>query len=84
MLKMFANDVTEWVIAESEQEANAILAAVNEYAINEMSEYDAVSRELSPNSYLTMDMECNGNRVNKTVREWIEEYGKGYFGTTEY
>lgn len=84
MFKMFANDVTEWVIAESEEEANQIIAKHHGFDVSEMDEFSRVNTELSPNSYLTMDMDLDGRPVKKTVREWIEEYGKGYFGTTEY
>jgi len=79
------HDETEWIVAESPEDASAIQA---EYIGEEASSPDQFS-EVDPSTSMTIECDVsevfNGDiRQTKTVSEWIEWNGRGMLCSTEW
>lgn len=89
-LKCFKNDVTDWIIAETKEEATKILIAI--YGEEFMEDIREVGDELywnevPLNSTLSIHDDSEDPSVGstkKTVRDWIAEKGRGHLCSTEY
>lgn len=83
-MKVWKNDVIEWVIAESPEDAEVVLSET--YRKN--GDYGYVSEEPHDWVECPMDKEFTladgADEVTKTFAEWIAELGRGFLGTTEY
>lgn len=80
-LKVYRNDVTEWVVAESPEDAEKVVAETGAPPPDDPNEWI----ECSPDKEWTChDFDGKGNTKTMTFREWIAHTGRGYLGTTEY
>ncbi len=87
-LKMFTNEV-DFVIAETEEEAKEFVrqAWIGDGSMTDcMEEFDEmVLTVMDMNKSFKFDKEGDGSKIEvKTIQEFIEQYGKGYFASTEY
>jgi hypothetical protein len=81
MLWMWTNG-TDYVIAENADEANVILRRT--YAIEDVRDLDPVDDDCCNPNNLFRFHEEDGTTTTKTMKEWVEEFGKGFFASTEY
>lgn len=80
-LKLYSCEGVDYIIAYSLEDAKKVSKNVNGYSDDELEEWDWWTLdEESEFSYEDAD----GKRDTKKVREWIEEYGEGYFASSEY
>ena len=87
-LKCFKNDVIDWIIAETPEEATKIFAKIyGEEFMDDLKENgdEICWGEEGPSIELTINDENwpEGSR-KKTVAEWIKECGRGLLCSTEY
>lgn len=80
-LKMFCCADVDYIIAYTQQEARDIVQKLCGYADDELDEWDWY--ELDPGFEFTFAHD-DGSREKKTVQEWIDQHGKGYFASSEY
>jgi len=81
-MKMYKGEV-DWIIADNPEEAYKI--CLETYTMNEEDypENDFVEEPMDKT--LTIDMiDWGRGKVTKTVAEFIKEFGKGFFASTEY
>lgn len=80
-LKLYKNDVIEWVVAESPEDATAIM-------LSEKMHYDDPPEweELPMDSKWTLfgQFTDDGKDLTLTAAEWIARQGRGFLGTTEF
>lgn len=85
-LKVWANDVTDWVIAESAADARAVL---NEHTGFPGDDDDQIPPEdeweAEPDDK-PLEIRTDDGRgvVKKTCAEWVAESGRGFLCSTEY
>lgn len=79
-LKVYENDVTEWVIAESPEDATRIIEEQMGFAHDDPPEW----AECDLDRVWTLEEGPTGVPISKTFREWIASEGRGFLGTTEY
>jgi hypothetical protein len=77
-MNLYANDVVDWVIAESPEEAKSIYLA---FFGNDCPE--DVEFELVPN-YKILRMDMDGTKITQSAGEFVTQFGKGFLGSTEY
>ena len=82
ILHVYANDVIDWIVASSPEEARTL-------AIEELGSghYDIESEEYelcSDDEPLTIRDEDKNERVTKTCAEWCADNGKGFLCSTEH
>lgn len=89
-MKCFRNDVVDWVIAETSDEATKILLETYGQDSDEPVDKEGYWAEVDPQSELSINDE-NGPWQDgsyplrtQTVAQWIEERGKGFLCSTEY
>ena len=87
-LKVWANDVTDWVIAESAADARVVM---NEHIgpgyPGEDDDQIAPEDEWTPEpDDKTLEIRTDDGRgvVKKTCAEWVAESGRGFLASTEY
>lgn len=82
-LKVYENDVTEWVIAESPKDASSVLLAAG--YVDTLPPEDEW-QECDPNRTweLAGEFTADGQPETRTFAEWIARIGRGVLGTTEY
>ena len=79
-LQMWTNDI-DYIITRSEEEAEEIAMKTMGYGKDDLEEVTWYKMSLdSMFTYRTED----GDDVKKTVKEFIKEYGEGYFACSEY
>jgi len=84
-LKCFKNDVIDWVISETREEATEILLSVYGGELEEETDGSDYWEEVDSGSEITItDENLHGGKQKKTVAEWIKEHGKGFLCSTEY
>lgn len=79
-LKVWANDVVDWVIAESPEDADSVCLEHIGYPPDDPYEWT----ELSMDSVITLHMDDGRGTVEKTCADWIAEQGRCFLGSTEY
>lgn len=77
-LRVWRNDVTDWVIAESPEDATAIMHAEYGSTYDDEDEWRECPND-KPFTYHGDDGD-----ITKTFGEWIAEKGRGFLATTEY
>ena len=87
-LKMFESGLPEWVIAESETEAQEIytqywLELDGGLSEDELKEEWRECKIEEKFTYRADVYNPSDADETKTIREWIAERGKGYFATSE-
>ena len=82
-LKVYENGVTEWVIAESPEDATAIMLREG-VDWEEHPEDPWTECNLDTVWTLAADFTDDGKPLALPFREWIERKGRGFLGTTEY
>lgn len=81
-LKVYRNDVIEWVIARSPEDAAEL---VKEYAGEPDSDDEpATWRALPDDKVLAIGDEDSGTVATKTCAEWVASNGRGFLASTEY
>lgn len=81
-LKVFRNDVTEWVIATSPEDADKVVAETGAPAPDDENEWKECNLD---KTWTCQEAEGqNAGSVTHTFREWIALKGRCYLGTTEY
>ena len=82
MMHVYENNVIEWVVAESVDDAKKVL---REHYQNWDcgDEIDLDFKQTPDERVLTRD-ECRGDAVRKTAADWAKEVGRGFLMTTEY
>lgn len=82
-LKVFNNDVVEWVVAHSAEDANAILVEMGQTL--DPTDDPIEWQECPPEEEWTLDdADGKGARETHTFADWASLKGRGYLGTTEY
>jgi len=76
-LKMWSNGI-EYVIAESEKDAVEICFGLHGANYDELMNWGCLTDDYQ------FEMDTDGTRITKSVREWIDEHGRGYFASSEY
>jgi hypothetical protein len=83
-MKVFANNVTDWVVAKDIEDAKA---AYREHWNNVVGpsedEMDLDFEQVPDDRVLTRD-ECRGEPVRKTAAEWAASEPRGFLMSTEY
>ena len=81
-LKVYENDVKEWVIAYSPEDAQRVAVEHSGY---EPEHEDEISEftECDPEKPLTRDNDYRGT-LTKLPAEWVASEGRCYLMTTEY
>lgn len=85
MLKVFKNDVTEWVIALSPEDATDVIKETNGWGDKDVAEYysdDLEWEECDPDKDFTF--QGDSGPVTKPFKDWVAQEGRGYLATTEY
>jgi hypothetical protein len=81
-LRVWKNDVTEWVIAETPEEATAHLAVYIKEIGASPEEMDTEWRECAADKPFTMRAEEGG--FTRLPAQWAALEGPGFLGSTEY
>ena len=79
-LKMYTCEGVDYAIAFTLDDAKKIVQKQMGYTWDEVDEWDWMI--LDSDSHFAY--EENGVRTFKTVQEWIDQFGEGYFATSEY
>jgi hypothetical protein len=88
-LSVYANSVTEWYVAESPEQARAMLLEANSIShgpnIPE-AELDLEFTQEPDDKVLKLEIDESGDLQVKelTCAEWAAKNGKGFLATTEY
>lgn len=81
-LKVYRNDIIEWVIARSPEDASDL---VKEHAGEPDPDWDTGPwRALPDDDVLTIEDEDLATVVTKTCAEWVASNGRGFLASTEY
>lgn len=81
-LRVYRNDVIEWVIAESPEEAAEL---AKEYAGEPDPDWETGPwRALPDDDTLAIEDEDLALVVTKTCAEWVASNGRGFLASTEY
>ena len=78
MLSVYRNDVIDWVVAESPEDATRVW---REHRGDTSG--DSPSWERLPDASV-LRLNDGGGVVEKTCAEWASEVGRGFLGSTEY
>ena len=81
-LHVYANDVTDWVIASSPADADAVSVEHTGAPIEPGYELDW--KRLPLDRVLNLHMDDGRGSVEQTCAEWIAEQGRSFLGSTEY
>lgn len=85
-LKVYKNDITEWVIAWSPADATAVLKEQAGWDDDTLAEYfpDGVEWQECPRAQDFTYHDPDNGPITKKFGEWIDERGRCYLATTEY
>lgn len=85
-LKVYENEVTEWVVAESHEEATELLKAHYNMTEEEFLEAHENGKVhwISCNLERNFTYQSDDGPITKSFAEWIELKGKGFLATSEY
>jgi hypothetical protein len=81
-LHVFKNDVTEWVVAASPEDATQVLLELGTSLSLEELDTDWVL--LPDDATLPMNNDDDDERETKTCGEWASSHGRGLLGSSEY
>jgi len=81
-LYVFVNDATDWVIASSLADADAVSVEQSGSPIEPGCELDW--KRLPHDRVLVLHMDDGRGRVEQTCAEWIAEQGRSFLGSTNY
>ena len=84
-LRVFRNDVIDWVIAESPADATRAWEEHNGDTWENCTGDDERPswRELANDEVLNV-RDDDGDSVEKTCAEWVRDHGRGFLCSTEY
>lgn len=78
-LRVYRNDIVEWVVAESPEEATRIMVDENH------AHYDDPPEWIACDSHDEWTLQEGPDAPKtRTFGGWIETNGRGFLGTTEY
>lgn len=83
-LKVWANDVVDWVIAASPEDCNQVCSEHTGQLLAEVLESEYVWRALPLDRVIPLHMDDGRGTVEKTCAEWTAEQGRSFLGSTEY
>lgn len=85
-LSVYRNDVIDHVIAESEEDALAVLLETGCYgsSADDLTETATVFERVPDDKVIAIDMQDGGPKQFKTAAEWIAQEGRGFLCSTEY
>jgi hypothetical protein len=82
-MHIYVNKVIDWVIAESVDDANAVLSEHYGYTLEQLIDDDTqITEQLPDDKPLTLDED--GSKTTLTAAEWIAKEGRCLLGSTEY
>lgn len=84
-LRVFKNDVTEWVIARSPEDASAVL--LEHYQTTGCDSFPPEQfdwEECPLDAAFTYHDDNDGSSTTKLFQEWVVEKGRGFLATTEF
>lgn len=83
-LRVYRNDVIDWVIASSPADCNEAYAEHTGEPVSAIYDGEYDWRALPLDRTLNMHMDDGRGSVEQTCAEWIAEQGRGFLGSTEY
>lgn len=81
MLRVFRNDVIEWVIAASPEDAVQVMLETGAPAPDDPDEWKECPLD---KTWTCQEAHDERDLVTLTFREWIARKGRSFLGTTEY
>lgn len=83
MLGVYRNDVIDWVIAESPEDATRVWEECMGDTWENCTGDDPPEWVRLPDDH-ALRIDNDGTIVEKTCAEWVREQGRGFLGSTEY
>ncbi len=76
-------DGIDVVIAADADDAARLVARHYETCWEDVEDVDVSNFAVLTKPFFSLTVEENGNKITRTVPEWIKEHGHGYLGSTE-
>lgn len=83
-MHIYTNEVTDWIIAADEADANAVLREHYGYTQAQLEEEGAHVRKQWPDDKLLRVHDDDGVKRELLPAEWIAREGRGFLCSTEY
>lgn len=83
-MHIYQNEVTDWVIAADEADANAVLREHYMYTQEELEEEQMQVTTMWPDDKPLRISDDDGTKTTLTPAEWIAREGRGFLCSTEY
>lgn len=87
MLHVFKNDVVDWFVAETAEEAKRLSIAYAKECGIDVELYDVDDNMFTQerdDKRLTINDDSESGKTTKTCAEWAAQNGKGFLCSTEY
>lgn len=83
-LKVFRNDVTEWVVAKDVEDARAVIRDYYTEMLAGEGDVDDDMTECPPERVLKIDLDNGEGSVELACAEWAIKNGRGFLASSEY
>jgi hypothetical protein len=84
-LHVYCNDVTDWFVAESAEEARQMGIKYNKDRFGGGDDYEEMEyHQVADNTHITINDDFYSKVITKTAADWCKANGKGFLCSTEY